>query len=386
VLADGTLVCLCCTYPVVAGIPYVRDDLVAQDTLHLLEKGEREKALFTLLGLKKAPLREFKRLLKDEGALTLDNVLPILCREEGRSYYRFRYTDPAYLTSRAVLRAVSQDRRCFARRTLDLCGGPGHLTRTFCDLAGDRTIILADLSFWALWLAKNFLAPSCQPVCCDANKPLPFAREAFSLVFCSDALHYLWYKRLFANEAIRLVGPDGVILLAHLHNALCENESAGMPLPPLGYRNLFEGVEARLFKETAVVSALLKGQPVDFSLCYADEDFKEERALILLATNRTDLFRPFPCAPDGRTENALAINPLYKVKPRGQGAFLRLRFPSSSWKEHFGYYRFPLPEQVELTQGMLDNLRNGRLDGPLRELAQRYVLLDLPEVIRTAAQ
>ena len=53
------------------------------------------------------------------------------------------------------------------------------------------------------WVAKRFMAPGCEPVCCDGNAPLPFARGAFGLALCTDALMYLWTKRLFVGEIRR---------------------------------------------------------------------------------------------------------------------------------------------------------------------------------------
>ena len=76
-----------------------------------------------------------------------------------------------------------------------------------------------------------------------SEEPLPFARRSFSLVFCSDAFHYVWSRRLLADEMVRLRGAGGTVALAHLHNSLCENHSAGMPLAPQEYRALF--AEAR---------------------------------------------------------------------------------------------------------------------------------------------
>jgi SAM-dependent methyltransferase/uncharacterized protein YbaR (Trm112 family) len=378
-VAYGTLVCLCCAYPIVSGIPYLRDDSTAQTVMHLLGKEANEKALFHLLGLEGTPLHEFQGLCKDEQAMTFQNTLPILYRQSGLSYFRYRFTDPAFLASQAILQAMGQDRRCFAKRVLDLGGGVGHLTRTLCRLAGDNSVVLANISFPELWLAKRFLAPSCQPICCNAEKPLPFDRETFSLVFSSDVFHYIWNKRLLAGEAVRLIGSNGVILLTHLHNAFCENEAAGMPLPPSSYRHLFEGWETRLFKETDIVKALLTGQSVDLSARYSDDDFGQERALILMARRRPKFFRPFKLLRKDQMGEALVINPHYQMKPRGKGVVLKLQFPSTSWKKHFEYYRLYLPERVELTESMLKKLQNRRLDGSLRDLMERYVLLEVPD-------
>jgi SAM-dependent methyltransferase len=280
--------------------------------------------------------------------------------------------------SQAVLEAVGQDRRCFARRVLDVGGGAGHLTRSLGQLAGPGTeVVLADVALWKVWLAKRFVAPACQPVCCDANAPLPFAGGAFSLAVCSDAFHYVWSRRLLAAELVRAVGPDGIVLLTHLHNLLCENVSAGMPLAPGDYRNLFERVGTRLFKESDVFAAVLDHRPVDLSPEYADEDLSGEPALILLATRLMGFFRryerpPPGCAAVGRP----GMNPLYAVEEDGR--VLKLRFPSPAYEAEFAACKRYLPDRVAWGEDRQARLRAGVLDGELTALARRRVLLDLP--------
>ena len=96
------------------------------------------------------------------------------------------------------MRALTQDGRSMAGGVLDLCGGTGHLTRSLCECVND--VVLADLSFAKLWLAKRFIAPRCRPICCDAGEPLPFAPGTFALIFCSDAFHYVWRRRMLASR------------------------------------------------------------------------------------------------------------------------------------------------------------------------------------------
>jgi vacuolar-type H+-ATPase subunit H len=67
-------------------------------------------------------------------------------------------------------------------------------------------VILADLTFWKLWLAARFTAPECAPVCCDANHPLPFASGTFSFVMIADAFPYIWHKRLVADARHQATG------------------------------------------------------------------------------------------------------------------------------------------------------------------------------------
>src|SRR5918994_5898657 len=102
-----------------------------------------------------------------------------------------------------LLQAIAQQPWTVAGRSLDLCGGAGHLTRVLTGLQSGAGLVrlkpnstwsppsggpqigapvpgtvLADLFFWKLWLAGRFTSPACAPVCCDANHPLPFAPNA----------------------------------------------------------------------------------------------------------------------------------------------------------------------------------------------------------------
>jgi SAM-dependent methyltransferase/uncharacterized protein YbaR (Trm112 family) len=372
----GVLQCQCCAYPVVDGVPYLRTGKAAEKAMALLGTGDRDGALVALLGLDET--RAAFRDLRDGVGTTFREMLGTLCSDAEGAYLLYRFSDPTYLCSRAVLEAVGQDHRCFTRRVLDVGGGAGHLTRTLCRLAGPGAeVVLADVAYWKVWLAKRFVAPDCDPLCCDANAPLPFARGAFSLAACSDAFHYVWSRRLLAAELVRAVGSDGVVLLTHLHNLFCQNESVGMPLAPGDYRNLFEGIDARLFRESHVFAAILNDQPIDLSPEYADAELSGEPALILLATRLTGLFRPYQRPSQGvATCGRLAVNPLYV--PDGNGQMLTLRFPSAVYEAEFAACKQYLPDRVPWGGDREARLEGGVLDEELIGLAERRVLLELP--------
>jgi SAM-dependent methyltransferase len=352
----------------------------SKTAMQLLGEGKSELALFTLLGLDGPRQAMFRRLLHDEHGLTFRSALETLSPNAEGHYLLYRFSDPTYLCSRAMVRAVGQDRRCFAGRVLDVGGGAGHLTRTLCDLAGiGAEVVLADVAFWKLWLANRFLAPSCRPVCCNANEPLPFAPDSFSLAFCSDAFHYVWSRRLLASELVRLAGSRGVVLLTHLHNLLCENESAGMPLAPTDYRNLFEGIDVRLFKESDVFADFLEGRPVNLSTHCPEVDLNREPALILLAT-RLAGFLDHQAGLSGaeKPRACLSVNPLYQLEQEGDAQVLRLRFPSPEYEAEYAVCKRYLPDRVLWSEATQCRLRAGVLDGELLELVERNVLLDLP--------
>ena len=144
--------------------------------------------------------------------------------------------------------------------------------------------MLADLFFWKLWLARRFTSPGCEPVCCDANLPLPFAREAFSLVVLADAFPYIWHKRLLAEEMMRLCVPDGVVVMPHLHSALGENFSAGNTLTPAAYRDLFTARQPRLFSDELLLTQVLERGLVDLTHEASPADLGTEPSFTLIAS------------------------------------------------------------------------------------------------------
>jgi uncharacterized protein YbaR (Trm112 family)/SAM-dependent methyltransferase len=304
----GVLCCACCAYPVVAGIPFLRMGQVAETAMCLLGDGAHDQALFTLLELEETKRPEWERI-RCGPRVTFREALALLSPNAEGDYLLYRFSDPTFLCSEAVLRAVRRDQRCAGGRVLDLCGGTGHLTRSLCRGAAGTEVVLADLSFWKLWLARRFLAPSCRAVCCDATQPLPFARETFALVFCSDAFHFVWTRRLLAGEMLRLLGSSGAVVLPHLHNLLYHNPSAGMPLAPADYRSLFEDIRPQLFKESTLLDSILAGRPVDLSESCADEDLNAEPALVLIAARPEGNLALSEGAGEEDPERPLAVNP-----------------------------------------------------------------------------
>jgi uncharacterized protein YbaR (Trm112 family)/SAM-dependent methyltransferase len=361
----GALYCSCSAYPVVDGIPFVQAGPMARKAIAHINAGRGERALVMLLGASNIEVDRLAPLLRDDPSVTFRDALELLSRDAEGMYLLYRFSDPTYLASRALLDAVGQDERCFARRVLDVGGGTGHLTRTLCAMADGRTVVLADITFWKTWLARRYVAPECQPVCCDANASLPFADDAFSLAFCSDAFHYVWARRSLATEMTRLAGEHGVVMLAHLHNALVENPSAGMPLDPAGYRRLFRGLPHRMLGERALLQAALGGADVDLASSVSDDALAVESALCLVATRMPGIFRRYrlPAAiggPGGRS-----LNPLYQRERDGGTDVLRLRFPSDYYEMEFAACRSYLPETIVL-------------DGADEDALGAFVTLDLP--------
>jgi SAM-dependent methyltransferase len=294
------------------------------------------------------------------------------------AYFLYRFSDPTYRVSEAVLRLLVAQSPGFVKPVLDLCGGTGHLARVLCQISAASPVFLADLDFWKLWLGQRINAPDCLAVCCDAENPLPFRSEAFSLVICSDALHYLQGKELVIDEIGRVLDKAGVLALTHLHNALCVNYSPGMPLSLATLRRLFRKVNGRVFKESELLDTLLNHRELDLAQAHSDPELLDEPAWLVIATRSEGFFRNHKLPARARRPACLSVNPLYRIEHDGDKLLLQLQFPSKDYELEFGSCRRYLPERVELKANAAQSFVDGRSEGTLEDLVQRGVLLDLP--------
>ena len=378
----GVLGCECCAFPVVDGIPTLIADDTTREAIAALEAGDPESARLTLLGLTDAARAAFRGLLATGSGLTYRAALEVLSRDAEGTYFVYRFSDPTYVTAEALLRALGQHRSSTTGHRLDLCGGSGHLTRVLDTTDSGRrptdATVLADVAFWKLWLAARFTAPRCTPVCCDANQPLPFAPDAFRMVVLSDAFPYIWHKRLLADEMMRISGPDGLIVMPHLHSALGENVSAGDTLTPDAYRNLFSRHTPRLFGDSRLLADVVDHQMVDLSREISPAELSTEPALTLIASRRADIFRRYEVPDLQKVSGELRVNPLYQVDCRDGHSVLTLAFPSPEYEAEFRACRQYLPDTVTIDG---DLTTAGGVEVPETDgakLRRRRVLLDLP--------
>jgi uncharacterized protein YbaR (Trm112 family) len=378
-IESGVIWCECCAFPIVAGIPVLRSDEGSQAAMQALEAGRYEDALFTLLGLDGPRADAFRSLLGQREALTYQRAIGVLSPDPEGTYFVYRFSDPTFVMAEGVLDAVAQEPAAFGGRVLDLCGGSGHLTRVLSQLQPSRTFVLADMFFWKLWLAKTFTAPGCVPVCCDANQPLPFARATFPTVVLSDAFPYIWQKRLLAEEMVRQAGPDGTIVMPHLHSSLGWNYSAGMTLTPRSYTNLFADLQPRLFDDESLFEQVVAGRGIDLSRPVSPEGLGGANSFTLIATRHEQVFRAFAPGTARPASGGLVVNPLYRVTRDGSKAVLTLTFPTKDYQDEFAACRRYLPDSVVLD----GDLTNPRVLSPAGldalTLRRRRILLDVPE-------
>jgi uncharacterized protein YbaR (Trm112 family) len=384
-VVEGVLGCECCAYPVVAGIPVLLADDRTRSAMHALEAGRGDDALLGLLGVTDPDRRRRFLALTRNADATYRGALALLCDDAEGTWCVHRFSDPTFVTAEALISALGSQGWPFRGRVLDLCGGTGHLTRT---LEAQRTqepaagTVLADVYFWKLWLASRFIVPAVDAVCCDANNPLPFARDTFSMVFLADAFPYIWHKRLLAEEMMRLVGDQGLVVMPHLHSALGENFSAGDTLTPAAYEALFDARPPRLFSDEALFDGVVERAEVDLSRSVTAAQLGREASMTLISSPRPDLFKRYdaPGVPDVR--DALAVNPLYEVERSGRISTLSLRFPTPEYEEEFAACRRYMPERVTVDADLDAPIRADSLARSLGRdyirLREQRVLIDVP--------
>ena len=378
----GVLGCECCAFPVIAGIPVMMADETTRQALRTLEAGHGDEALVGLLGLSDDPARrERLSALMKTATATYRDGLDLLCLDAEGAYFLYRFTDPTFLTGETLLRAIAQRHWPVASRTLDLCGGSGHLTRVLAGLQPERSTagtILADVYFWKLWLATRFTAPDAEPICCDANHPLPFAGKTFSTVVLADAFPYIWHKRLLAGEMMRLVGDDGVVMMPHLHSALGHNVSAGDTLTPAAYHALFAPHRPRLFSDARLFDDMVERRVVDLTRDVSPTQLGTESSLTLVAATRADLFRRYEARDPGDVTGALTVNPLYRVVRHGAASLLTLTFPTPEYEAEFGECRRYLPDTLTVEGDLTGPIRPETVGTRYEDLRRRRVIIDAP--------
>jgi len=342
-----------------------------------IEAGQPEQARRTMFAFANAEAAERFDAAAGSPAATYRDLVAALGPDFEGGYFLYRFSDPTFVVADAVVRSVGSVVLGGGGRAIDVCGGSGHLTRSLA-AASTTTPVLADLYFSKLWLATRFTSPGCHVVCCDGNAPLPFAKDLFALVVCSDAFHYIWTKRLLASEMMRIATGDGAVAVTHAHNATQWNPSAGMPLPADAYRDLFADMGARVFSELALLDDVAGRNVVDLGRVDSRETLDADPALTIVASPRAGVFARRDLPGQAARRGELRINPLYRIDRDG-GVRLTLEFPSRDYEEEYGAVRRYLPDTAELDPADAAALERGELTGGAIELARRRVILDLPK-------
>ncbi len=261
-IINGCIKCECSEYPILRGILNLKINPLSKYSLELLKKGKIKEAVMLLLGPNVEGIWTISDFLRSKhlGGQFFSNILLILvamwaehdtkkyfkddlsfCDLLGKNsyqvYLKHRFSSETLWPVYPFIPLLKENKE----RILDLGCGRGHASFIISTYVKPEGLVCADHTFKSLYLTKKYFATNAQFICLDANYPLPFKDDCFDSVFMLDALHYIKTRAQLANELKRVLYPQGLILLLHLHNSLTYNIGAGYPLTPRAWINLFRG-------------------------------------------------------------------------------------------------------------------------------------------------
>ena len=417
-MENGTLRCDCYEYPVVIGIAVLRQmgpvASTRNNAVERLRAGDVEGALMWLLDAGSAPgvagpvtspgnsgrahslfrkVREFfrpasrslpdTRMLQAEG---FEAALKAMRPGDYASYLFHRFANPSFLGAIPPLIVLGDAcRRGPRQRLLDLMCGTGHSSATIRALCPEVEVIMADVDFVNLFIARSFLARDAVALCLDVEIPLPFLDESIDAVFCLDGLHYVRSKIALLEEVDRIVSPDGAWLFAHMHNARGANVNPGAPLDAQGYLRRFTFGEQRLLPETEVLRQFKDDGCLDLTHQPPASVLDSSDALTLAGARTERLWTRHSGLDDAlsRRPDRLAFNPLYRLEKATDGLVARAAWPSESLRTECAGAKPLLHETVHLRSLAVEQFAAARagekLSDEVRALIRSFVLVSLPE-------
>lgn len=389
----GFLRCACCEYPVVDGIPILRQMEGLERVVRLIGEREFRWALLRTLDLFRTPWasqNRWRRLLHhcacsrvtSGGNWTFDDAVHRL-RRPGvfADYLVHRYANPSFLAAIGpllLLKHAAAGEMHGDARILDLACGAGHASFLIGLLFPEFSVISADVDFLNLYLARRYMTPGGLQVCIDAQAPSPFPDDYYRAVYCQDAFHYIGSKKAVVRELKRVLRADALWIFPHLHNRLSRNLVPGVPLSPEGYLKCFDLADGRLFVESDLLQGLVREGFVDFGATASASRLDDAPALTFIRGG-PDLWsgcKDFPGRFCERKEH-LQVNPIYRRASHGQ--CIELRWPNATLRAECAAVEAYLPETCDLTSEQWVHFqRGGGTPEWLAEMVAKFVLVPLP--------
>lgn len=434
VLLDGVLSCTDCLhkFPVVTGIPIIVGEHeyidvksetragsvfrgpASREVIALLQSGAWQRAFEVLINpptgkldlplldrLAKLPLvgglanyarwktsataapHWRRRFLRDLAALgeqaTAMKVLKLYYdgwyKQELMNYFMYRFAQPRHLVALSLASVLTGSRQ----PVLDVACGVGHLTHYLTSPPHRVRTVGLDRNFFQLYIARSYVAPAADFVCCPADGPLPFADDAFGGILCSDAFHYFLEKKRCATELQRILAADGAIVITRVGNrAVKPNE--GYELLPATYRQLFAPLAQAMVGEEAILQRYLRGLGPALNSSASEAELEQAKWLSFVATKDPRVLHDhgeFTAWPHGC--GRLAVNPLYAATPDDTGVTYRFRFPSQHYAREDQAYRLYAPNEIRLSRRALDSMHTPEPAPEIGELLKQCAIVGMPE-------
>lgn len=322
------------------------------------------------------------RTLKHRDAISAREVLKFFYPESNEygyglgHYFLYRVCQPRHLAALAIAATMPVANKPI----LDIACGIGHFGHYFIARKERTPILGLDASFHQLWIAKHWIVPDGEFVCCDANSGLPFVDDCFSATICSDAYHYFARRDHLLNE-IERCAPERMTLLTRVGNsAVMPNEGQECDLD--GYLVEFQRHSPRIFDEDELLHCYLHEQD-PFELQSQQPDHTRTKKWLSFAWNVPERNKRRTRAMDTIPPHAVGlphINPIYSQHklPRGR-LRLEFKFPSI-WYAYENHAMLSYqPRTIMLSKVPYGNPKTWPDHEMYQELIDCFALVGMPE-------
>ena len=397
---NGCIKCECNEYPILEGILILKNTPTKECIIEYLKKGENEKAVALSLMdytndicrvadfIVSKPCGQF--LKKSSFGLAnyfsknkykkYSNKNISFCDVLGNgsfdAYLKHRFSSQTFWSLYPFIPLLRRKRK----RILEVCCGAGHASFVISKYVNPDELICVDGEFKSLYLAKKYFS-NAEFINIDANYQLPFKDNIFSSVFMMDAFHYVDARALLAKEFERVLNPEGMLLLLHLHNALVENVAAGKPLSPQTWVGLFD-LNVMALPEKSIIEDFVLRDKLDLSRKYSEEELDGADAILMIGGVDSDCFDElWEDISEIKIKENLIINPIYKMKEKGDKILLEREFPSEFFRGEYPLTEKYLPERCEIDKRFV----KGRIvcvsdenEHEIEDLMREFVIINVP--------
>lgn len=415
----GLLRCACHCYPIVAGIPILQQRDGVERIVSAVARGDFSGSLrealnvFRVTWARRSRLHQLtyrlacRRLVASQEDSFQAAAERIRKPKGFADYLIHRWANPSFLAAFAALAVMQSIRpkhevpRSRERstsptvaprdgpgqpgrrgRVLDLACGAGHSSFLIRLLNPHLTVVSVDHDFVSLYLAQRYFGPEGTYLCADVEVPNPFPDSYFDGLYCLDAFHYLRSKRAIVGELRRVAKPGALWLFAHLHNALQDNITPGIPLTPAKYLDLFSFLAPRVYDEMALLTEFSRTRRLDLREPTDPVSLSRAKALSLIGggAEKWGMHEGLIEAVAARSDT-LAVNPIYASIATRHGVTLHLNWPNPVLKRECETVECILPRECEISDLEMPDAVSGACLGTnprICELISRFVLVPLP--------
>ena len=400
-IINGCIKCKCDEYPILDGILILKKNLMKKYIINYLKKREIEKAIALSLGnytndicrvadfiepklggkfFKKSLLGLVDHFSKKRYRRYSDTNLSfcdVLGNNPYMVYFKHRFSTQTFWSLYPFIKLLNGKQK----RILDMCCGAGHASFVISKYINPDELICVDGDFKSLYLAKKYFS-NAEFISIDANYQLPFKDNTFSSILMMDAFHYIDARALLAKEFERVLDPEGVLLLLHLHNALVENVATVKPLSPSAWMGLFD-LNVMALPEKNIVEDFILRDRLDLSKNYSEEELNSSDAILIIGGADSDCFDElWEDILEIKVKENLIINPIYKMKEEGDKILLEREFPSEFFRKEYPLTEKYLPERCEISKIFVDGRSvcvSGEDEIEIEDLMRKFVIINVPE-------